>query len=195
VLAVAADANLGAASGLLEFGGGTLRFDASFNPAATRAVTLGMPGGTIDTNGHNAVFAQGIVGTGGLTKTGTGALTLTGANGYSGGTTIGAGTLQIGDGGTTGGILGDVTDNASLVFNRSDHVTFGGVISGSGAFTKFGAGTLVLTGANTYTGGTTIGAGTLRVGDGATSGSLTGNVVTNGALVFNRADAVSFGVR
>ena len=45
---------------------------------------------------------------------------LTGANTYTGGTTISAGTLQIGNGGTTGSIAGNVTDNGTLVFNRSE---------------------------------------------------------------------------
>ena len=46
---------------------------------------------------------------------------LTGANTYSGGTTISAGTLQIGNGGTTGSIAGNIVDNAALIFNRSRH--------------------------------------------------------------------------
>ena len=50
-----------------------------------------------------------------------------------GGTTIAAGTLQLGDGGADGSILGDVLDNGTLAFNRSDVATFAGTISGSGA--------------------------------------------------------------
>ena len=47
-------------------------------------------------------FGGVISGTGTLTKAGTGTTTLTGANSYSGTTTISAGTLQVGNGGTTG---------------------------------------------------------------------------------------------
>ena len=93
--------------------GGTLRFDASFDPAATRPVDLGGPGGTIDTDGNTTTFAHGIGGTGALTKQGAGTLILTGANSYAGGTTIAAGTLQIGNGGTTGSLVGDIVNNAA----------------------------------------------------------------------------------
>ena len=104
---------------------------------------------------------------GSLVKVGTGTLTLSGANTYTGGTTINGGTLQLGDGGTSGSIIGGVVDNAgaTLAFDRSDIMTFAGVISGSGAVSQIGAGTTVLTADNPYTGGTTISAGTLAVGD------------------------------
>ena len=82
-----------------------------------------------------------ISGTGSLTKTGTGTMILTGANTYTGGTTISAGTLQIGNGGTTGTVAGNIVDNAALVFNRTDTLTYAGVISGTGSLTKFGTGT------------------------------------------------------
>jgi autotransporter-associated beta strand protein len=55
-------------------------------------------------------------------------LVLTGTNTYLGNTTISAGTLQIGNGGTSGSIVGNVLDDANLVFNRSDSVTFSGAI-------------------------------------------------------------------
>ena len=96
---------------------------------------------------------------------------LTGANTYTGATTISAGTLPLGNGGTTGSVAGNIVDNSALVFNRSDALTYAGLISGAGAVTKIGAGTLSLTGDNTYTGATTISAGTLRLGNGGTTGT------------------------
>ena len=105
-----------------------------------------------------------ISGTGSVTQIGTGTTILTGSNTYTGGTTISAGTLQLGNGGTTGSITGDVTDNGVLAFDRSDSVTFAGAISGTGGVTQIGTGTTILTGNNTYSGGTTISAGTLQAG-------------------------------
>ncbi|MES2532673.1 MAG: autotransporter-associated beta strand repeat-containing protein, partial [Pseudomonadota bacterium] len=121
----------------------------------------------------NTGYAGTITGSGSLVKGGAGSLSLTGPNTYSGTTTINAGTLQVGDGGTTGTLgTGAVVDNAALVFNRSDLMTVANAISGSGDLMQAGSGTLNLTGANTYTGGTSINAGTLKVNN--TSGSATG---------------------
>lgn len=106
-------------------------------------------------------------------QTGTGTTILTGNNTYSGGTVIRAGTLQIGDGGTTGTLgRGSVENNAALVFNRSDTLTLSNPISGSGEVRQIGAGTTILTGKNSYSGTTTISAGTLQIGnfDGWVSG-------------------------
>lgn len=73
---------------------------------------------------------------GGWIKTGAGTLILAGDNLYSGTTTVNAGTLQIGNGGTTGSLgSGAVTNNASLVYNRSASTTLSNAISGSGSLT------------------------------------------------------------
>jgi autotransporter-associated beta strand protein len=131
-----------------------------------------------------------------LTKSGSGTLILTGNNTYTGGTTISAGTLQVGNGGTTGSITGNVADNGVLVFDRSDSVTFGGVISGPGSLVQQGAGTLTLPGPNTYTGTTTVNAGSLIVDGSIAStqtvvnsggflgghGTIGGNLVNNGTV-------------
>ena len=112
---------------------------------------------------------------------------LTGDSSFSGGTTISAGTLQLGNGGTTGSIVGDVADNGTLAFNRSDAVTFPGVISGSGAVAQIGSGTTILTADNPYTGRTRVSAGALVVGDSAhPSAALSGGgpiTVAHGATL------------
>jgi fibronectin-binding autotransporter adhesin len=124
-----------------------------------------------------------IQGSGGINKTDLGTLVLTGNNTYAGGTTITNGTLQLGNGGVTGSVLGNIANNAALAFNRSDTVTFGGTISGTGMLAQIGTGTTILTNANTYSGGTRISAGTLVATDVAALG--TGEVRNDAALIFN----------
>ncbi len=100
---------------------------------------------------------------------------LTGTNSY-GATTITAGTLQVGSGGSSGTLgSGAVNNNGSLIFNRLDNFTVSNNISGSGSVTQSGVGITTLTGTNTYNGATTINAGTLKIG---TGGSLSGTAVT-----------------
>ena len=159
------------------------------------ATTLTLVGsGTITTNA-NATISAILAGSVGLTKLGASTLTLSGTNTYTGTTTISAGTLQIGSGGTSGTLgTGSVVDNATLAFNRSDSVTVANAISGSGALNQNGSGTTILTASNTYAGTTTINAGTLQIGDGGTTGTLgTGNVVNNATLAFNRSNTLSVG--
>ena len=97
--------------------------------------------------GSNTLTYGGIVanngsGTGALTEVDTGTLLLAGANTYSGTTTISAGTLQIGNGGTTGSLgSGGVTDNGSLIFDLSSSPTVSNTISGSGASRRLAAAT------------------------------------------------------
>ncbi|HKX65358.1 MAG TPA: autotransporter domain-containing protein [Rhizomicrobium sp.] len=139
------------------------------------------------------ISANVISGSGALTQLGPGSLIFISDNSYTGGTKISGGALQLGNGGTTGTISGDVVDNSALVFNRSNTISFGGAISGTGSVTQAGSGTLILTGSNSYTGGTTISSGTLAVGNGAIAGSITGDVINNGTLMFNRPDSIGFG--
>jgi outer membrane autotransporter protein len=133
-----------------------------------------------------------LVGTGGLTiqpgspGSNVGTLILTGNNTYSGGTTISAGTLQVGNGGTTGTLgSGAVTDNGTLAFNRSDTITVSNAISGTGGLTQAGSGTLILNGANSFTGTTTVTSGSLQIGDASHPGTtVAGNVsVGSGATL------------
>ena len=135
----------------------------------------------------NGTFAGTISGTGQLIKSGTGRVGLTGANVYTGGTIINAGTLTV----TTSSLPGAVVNNATLQFNQDGRGTFKGVISGTGAVLKSGLGAAGLTGVNTYTGGTTVDAGTLVV----TTASLPGNVTNNAILQFNQSSkGTYFGV-
>lgn len=124
-----------------------------------------------------------------------GCVILAADNSYSGETRILSGaSLAVGAGETAGTLgTGVVVNEGTLTFNRTDRVTAGNAISGTGNLVQKGSGELVLTGNNSYTGVTRIAVGTLTVGDGGTSGSLgTGAVVNNGVLVFNRSDAVVF---
>jgi fibronectin-binding autotransporter adhesin len=136
-------------------------------------------------------FSGSITSGGQLLQNGSGTTILTANDTYAGGTTINAGTLQLGNGGTTGAILGDVADNGTLAFDRSNTLTFAGAISGGGALTQIGTGTTILTGTNTYAGGTTISAGTLQIGNGGTTGSIVGNIGDNGTLAINRSDSLT----
>jgi fibronectin-binding autotransporter adhesin len=113
-----------------------------------------------------------------LMKAGAGRWVLTGANAYTGATMLSAGTLQIGNGGTAGRLGGGaVSNNGTLTFNRTD--TYGGplgnAISGTGSLTLL-AGTLTLNGSNTYSGATTVSAGTLRL-DFSQAGAPTTNII------------------
>lgn len=125
-------------------------------------------------------FSDSIKGAGALVKKGAGTLVLAETNTYSGGTTVEEGTLQVGNG-TSGMIAGDIANDGSLVFSRSDNASYGGVISGTGNLTKEGTGILTLTGNNSYSGATTVSAGTLRV-NGTHSGSGVVNVENSAAL-------------
>ncbi len=131
-----------------------------------------------------------ITGSGSLTKTGAGTLTLTGANNYTGPTIISNGALQVGSGGTSGALgSGNIVNNGLLAFNRSDNVTNGVVISGTGSLAQLGTGILMLGGSNSYSGGTTVG-GVVRLlhNNAAGSGSITvsGSVqVGNGITIAN----------
>jgi autotransporter-associated beta strand protein len=145
------------------------------------AGTVQNGGGTITLSGGSSNFAGTISGAGPLALVGATA-TLTGTNTYTGGTTIdAASTLQLGNGGATGSIIGDVVDNGVFQVNRSDVFTFGGVISGTGSFAQAGSGTTILTANNTYSGGTTIAAGTLAVGADNNLGTAAGGITFTGA--------------
>jgi len=182
VVSVAADANLGGASGGLTFDGGTLRTTAALTTA--RNITIESGGATFDANGYDSTFSGTMSGAGAFTKTGAGTLTLSGANTYSGGTTVAAGTLR----GNTSSLQGDIVNQAAVVFDQATTGTYAGAMSGTGSLTKEGAGTLTLSGTNTYSGGTTVNAGTLR----GSAAGLQGNIVNQSAVVFDQGTNATY---
>ncbi|MFB9263711.1 autotransporter-associated beta strand repeat-containing protein [Bradyrhizobium erythrophlei] len=186
-LGIVSDSNLGAATGQISMSGASTLATLG-NITTTRNIGIADTSTLHSLAGTTLTVAGRISGGGTLVKDGDGTLTLTGANNYSGGTTINAGTLQIGNGGTSGSIAGDVFNNGVLAFSRADTMSFGGNISGFGAVNQIGGGTTILTGTNTYAGNTFIQAGTLQLGNGGTSGSIAGGVINNGVLAFNRSD-------
>jgi autotransporter-associated beta strand protein len=206
-LGVSTDANLGAATGILTIRlGGTLQFIAD-NFTSNRNVTIGPGNAIFDTNGHDATLGSAITGGSGSTelhKIGAGTLTLTGNNTYTGQLQINAGTLiltgdnqpslstsitsssatlQIGNGGATGSLTGNVGNAGLFIINKSNAYTFDGVISGAGSFVQMGTGTTTLTATNTYSGGTTISAGTLAVSADANLGAASGGLSFGGGTL------------
>ncbi|MFA9438637.1 autotransporter outer membrane beta-barrel domain-containing protein [Uliginosibacterium sp. sgz301328] len=194
-LAVSSETNLGASTSRLRLNsGGALQ--ATADMTSSRAVILGPGGGTFETETATGVATTlqldgTIANVGSLTKTGTGTLLLTANNRYFGGTTISAGTLQLGNGGTTGSVPGPIVDNGALVIDRSNQLVLSSAVSGSGTLEQRGAGTTILSANNTYTGGTLISGGTLQIGNGGTTGDVVGDIVDNGVLVVNRSDTKS----
>lgn len=182
-LAIVADANLGAASAPLLISGAKLTALADIT--SSRLIVL-QGAGTIETWAGTTFTTSGTIVGDQLVKQGWGTLVLTGSASHGGGTAISAGMLQIGDGGTTGELAGNVVNDAVLSFKRSNDYAFGGTISGSGAVVQSGTGTTVLTGVNSYSGGTLIKAGALEV-------SADGNLGTSSTAVAFLGGALRFG--
>jgi autotransporter-associated beta strand protein len=171
-------ANFGTGNITLD-GGGLQWATGNTTDISSRLNPIGSNGAILDTSSNNVTLAANLTGIGGIEKTGTGTLTLTGTSRYMGETTVTAGTL-VGD---TDSLNSNIVNNATLIFNQTEDGSYYGVISGTGSLTKTGSGTLILTEANTYQGGTTVANGTL-VGD---TSSLQGNIVNNSILEFNQS--------
>ena len=192
------DGQLGdAAGGLILEDGGALIVKSSLT--SDRNVQLQGSGGAISSSPGTTVTWNGVISgtsdTADFVKLGTGLLILNGANTYTGDTLVYNGTLQLGATGSLAsttnlnvgnGFTFDLNDHTqtigklsgsgkvklgsgTLTTNTADDSTFSGIISGTGAFTKDGTSMLTLDGANTYTGGTNVLDGTLKLG---TNGSL-----------------------
>lgn len=128
-------------------------------------------------------FSGAIDGGGDLLKSGTGKLILSGPNSSSGDTVISAGTLQIGADGAGGSLgSGEVTNNATLRFERTGTLTVPNPIGGSGGLyidCPINAGTIVLSGINSFDGGVTVNSGALRITNSHALGDGTKTIVLN----------------
>ena len=167
------------AAALIKMGSGTLDLAGTCTYTGNTTISAGtltvdgtLGGGTyagnITNNGsfvYDGAFQVGdgvISGPGSVAVTLSGGqLTLNGVNTYAGNTTISSATLAIAGAGQLGAgtYAGSITNNGVLSYNSSAAQSLSGVISGTGSLTKSGAGTLTLSANNSYSGGTTVNAG------------------------------------
>jgi fibronectin-binding autotransporter adhesin len=169
--------------------------DSSANQAVTLYNDVAPGSITVDTaKTYTITGLNKITGTTGLTKSGSGTLILANGsssnNDFSGPILINLGTLQVGDGSASNVLIGNgsatntITNNGQLVFNQTESHTVANVISGTGAVEQKGAGTLTLSGSNTYDGITTITSGTLQAGNSTALGSsVGGTTIKDGATL------------
>ena len=152
-------------------GAGKISGSVGLDKEGTASLTLA------ETGGDN--FTGGI-----LANAGT--LILDNANGaISGGLTVGSGaTLQIGNNDAAGSLPSGTLDNeGTIIFARSDNIQVGTVIPGGGAVTQNGSGRLALSGASTYSGVTTVNAGTLALTNAGAIASSSGVTVNSNATL------------
>ncbi|WP_420421646.1 autotransporter-associated beta strand repeat-containing protein [Simkania sp.] len=182
-----ASGNLG--TGPIDFGGGTLELPSGNvtlendgTMSSTALINVGA-GATLTMNGD-------FSGAGGLTMNpGTGTLILGGTNSYLGTTTITMGTVQ----GTTNSLQGTIVNNSLLIFAQDFDGTFSGTISGAGGTVrKVGAGTVTLTGINSYGVGTEINGGAFRISADNQIGAAATPITFNNGTLETSADINPF---
>jgi autotransporter-associated beta strand protein len=119
-----------------------------------------------------------ITGTGQFAKIGGATLVLNGRNTYQGLTIVSGGVLQ----GNTNSLPTDIINGSAVIFDQPFDGTYAGKINYQGSVTKEGAGTLTLSGVNTYTGRTVVNQGALR----GNTRSLQGDIINNAAVIFDQ---------
>lgn len=183
-------------TGLTTVNAGTLAIGAGSTTGSVSGSTGNFvinSGATLEINRSDAsTFARPLSGQGSLVVLGGGTASFTVALTHTGGTTVSAGTMSIGAGGTIGSIAGDIVNNATLQFSRSDAITYAGIISGTGNLVKAAAGTTTLSGNNTYSGTTTISAGALRIAHTNALGSATSTVSLPSNTAIELAGGLTF---
>lgn len=187
----------GLGGGNLAISGSTLVWDSgNTQDISNRTITFGDNPVTFDTNGNDVSLANSFGGSGnaGLTKTGLGKLTIANEGSFNGDTTIAGGSLQIGSGGTTGELLGNIVNNGALIVSRSDTPLFPSVISGTGSLEVTGGGTIQLSSVNTFSGSTTISnGGIVLLNSLALQNSTLNYNVGGGTISFDTLTAATFG--
>jgi fibronectin-binding autotransporter adhesin len=174
-------------TGAVTASGINLSGDAAVHSLSLRFTNAAMPAMVV-----NGVVADGGTGSS-LFKAGTPDLVLTQNNTYSGMTTVGSGNLRIGNGGTTGNLAGNITVTGQVIFDRSDAMSYTGLISGTGTVALASAVDLLFTQNHTYTGATSLNPGTtLRLGNGGTGGAVIGAITNNGTVIVNRSDVLTY---
>ena len=185
-------------SGATTISGGTLQIGNGGSGEYLASPTISNSGALVFNHADTLTYAGAISGSGQVTEQGGGMLILSGNNTYTGVTTVNASTLQVGSGGSGEGLASSITmsNNATVAFNHADALSYGGTIGGNGQLIKLGTGNLDLVGSGTYSGPTTISAGTLELDGGgnnlpaataltiASSGvlNMAGNPLTVGSL-------------
>ena len=160
------------------FNGGALTLVAG--DSSSQPFTILSAGGTITSpSSGSAQLSGAFSGPGGLTVNGPGTLVLTGTNTYSGGTTVASGTLQ----GNTNSLQGNIVNDSTVVFDQGFTGTYSSQMSGHGSLTMQNAGTLIMTGANSYSGGTTVLSGTVSIAGGSPLGTGVVNVGPGATLM------------
>jgi autotransporter-associated beta strand protein len=173
-------------SGTLQIGAGSTEGSISGNIAI-------LQNGTLSVNRSDSHGIAGVLsGNGAFNKQGNSTLTLTGSSaGFGGTTTIAAGTLQIGDGGSLGGNI-SATTGTTLAYNSIGEAFLDG-LSGNGTLVQAGNGTLIVASdLPGFTGSTQIQSGTLQLGNGGSTGLISANITNNGTLALNRSDDFTF---
>ncbi len=187
------------------------------DPFGTNAVT-GTGGVTFTGTGTTTLLGTNMLATTGTNRVEGGTLVLTGTQGGNFATATG-GTLQIGNGGTTGDFTGNLVNNGTLVISRSNDIAYDGALTGSGVFVKEGAGRVVFGTGYAFTGTTMLNGGSIRLstpvaadtaldvrgtgtvdlsGQANTVAQLAGNSTTatvdvaGGALTVNQASSTTF---
>ncbi|MDQ0396421.1 autotransporter domain-containing protein [Labrys monachus] len=189
-------------------GGVAPTLETSADIESTRNIVLATSG-TFETDTGTTLTLDGVVsGGGGLVKTGAGTLVLAGTNTYSGGTALSDGTLSVAAENNLGNVSGGLTFNGgtlevtgtgftsttrSIIWGdkgggfdidaAGNAFTVSQTLTGIGGLTKSGAGTLVLSGADTYAGATTVSAGTLKGGAANAFSAASATTVASGATL------------